>query len=97
MNQVDGQTTVFDFIDCQKEKFASERELLRTTGCQRTGCVFCGFGCHMEKDEGRFERLKRTHPKHYKAMNNIKSKGISYFEAIDWINENNGKGNMIKY
>lgn len=35
-----------------------------TTGVRRTGCVFCGFGLHM--DEGplnRFERLARTHPR----------------------------------
>jgi len=37
----------------------------RTTGCDRTGCIFCGFGAHLEKGEGRFERLKRTHPKQY--------------------------------
>lgn len=37
----------------------------RTTGCTRTGCIFCGFGAHLEKGEGRFERLKRTHPKQY--------------------------------
>ena len=38
---------------------------LKCTGCQRTGCIFCGFGAHLEKGEGRFERLKRTHPKQY--------------------------------
>ena len=38
---------------------------LCTTGCQRTGCVFCGFGAHLEKGEGRFQMLKRTHPKLY--------------------------------
>jgi hypothetical protein len=27
--------------------------------------VFCGFGAHLEKGEGRFVRLKRTHPKLY--------------------------------
>lgn len=36
---------------------------LCTTGAQRTGCIFCAYGAHMEKGEGRFERLKRTHPK----------------------------------
>ena len=36
-----------------------------TTGCDRTGCIFCGFGAHLEKGEGRFQRLKRTHPKQY--------------------------------
>ena len=34
-----------------------------TTGCNRTGCVFCGFGCHLEKEPNRFQRLKETHPK----------------------------------
>ena len=38
---------------------------LKCTGCQRTGCIFCGFGAHLEKGAGRFERLKRTHPKQY--------------------------------
>lgn len=38
---------------------------LCTTGCRRTGCIYCGFGAHLEKGEGRFERLKRTHPKQY--------------------------------
>lgn len=43
------------------ESFCGEQ--LCTTGCDRTGCIFCGFGAHLEKGEGRFERLKRTHPK----------------------------------
>ena len=38
---------------------------LCTTGCDRTGCIFCAFGAHLEKGESRFERLKRTHPRQY--------------------------------
>lgn len=38
---------------------------LRCTGCQRTGCMFCGFGAHLEKGINRFQRMKLTHPKHY--------------------------------
>lgn len=38
---------------------------LKCTGCQRTGCIFCGFGCHLEKGETRFQRLAKTHPKQY--------------------------------
>ena len=34
-----------------------------TTGCQRTGCIFCAYGCHLEKEPNRFQRLKQTHPK----------------------------------
>ena len=29
------------------------------------GCIFCGFGFHLEKGETRFQRLARTHPKQY--------------------------------
>lgn len=38
---------------------------LKCTGCERTGCIFCGFGCHREKGETRFQRLAKTHPKQY--------------------------------
>lgn len=37
---------------------------LCTTGCNRTGCIFCAFGAHLDK-ESRFERLKKTHPRQY--------------------------------
>lgn len=38
---------------------------LQCTGCNRTGCIFCGFGVHLEKGETRFQRLAKTHPKQY--------------------------------
>lgn len=41
---------------------------LRCTKCQRTGCIFCGYSAHHDKDgggESRFVRLKHTHPKQY--------------------------------
>lgn len=38
---------------------------LKTTGCKRTGCVYCPFGAHLEKGKTRFQRLKETHPKLY--------------------------------
>lgn len=38
---------------------------LKCTGCYRTGCVFCGFGVHLEKGETRFQRIARTHPRQY--------------------------------
>ena len=42
-----------------------EPERLITTGCDRTGCIFCMFGCHLEKEPNRFQRLKETHPRQY--------------------------------
>lgn len=64
---------------------------LKTTGEQRTGCMFCGYGCHLEKGEGRFERMKRTHPKQYNyIMKPWEDGGLGYKAVIDWINENGG-------
>ena len=69
---------------------------LKTTGCERTGCMFCGYGCHLEKSPGLFERMKETHPKQYEyIMKPWKDGGLGYKEVIDWINEH---GNLeIKY
>ena len=38
---------------------------LKCTGCDRTGCIYCGFGAHLERGETRFQRLARTHPRQY--------------------------------
>lgn len=89
MGQCENQMSLADF-----GIFDKERPLLKTTGCQRTGCVLCGFGCHLEK-ESRFLRLKETHPKFHNLLYILKNNGVTYAEAIDWVNEH---GNMnIKY
>lgn len=74
----------------------NDKPKLKTTGCSRTGCMFCGFGCHLEKGESRFELMKKTHPKQYDyIMKPWNEGGLGYKELIDWINEN---GNFnIKY
>ena len=79
-DQLSGQ---LDFSDLG---LASDNRKLKTTGCDRTGCMFCGFGCHLEK-ESRFERLKKTHPKIYDYIMRSKG-GLNYKEVIDWINDN---------
>ena len=83
-NEVKGQLDLADL-----GLFELERPHLETTGCSRTGCILCGYGCHLEKPgEGRFERLKETHPKFYNLLNVAKNNGITYAEAIKWVNEN---------
>lgn len=43
-----------------------ENGKLHCTGAQRTGCVWCPLGCHLEKgSDRRFLRLKETHPQLY--------------------------------
>ena len=43
---------------------------LHTTGCNRTGCMFCMYGLHLEGHPNRFERMKETHPKQYEYIMN---------------------------
>jgi 3'-phosphoadenosine 5'-phosphosulfate sulfotransferase (PAPS reductase)/FAD synthetase len=38
---------------------------LVTTGCDRTGCMFCCFGINRDPTPNRFQRMKITHPKQY--------------------------------
>ena len=40
-------------------------EKLCTTGCDRTGCIFCAFGAHLDKEPSRFQQQKYTHPRQY--------------------------------
>lgn len=35
------------------------------TGAERTGCMFCGFGIHLESEPNRFQLMKYSHPKQY--------------------------------
>lgn len=98
MGLPDGQLFLSDFIPGMKKKPLDMVDpLLKTTGCKRTGCVLCSYGCHLEKGESRFERLKKTHPKHYALLDKLTNSGVTYREAIDWINEHNGKGTIIRY
>ena len=58
--QADGQINLIDYLGCY-----DDTDALETTGCNRTGCIFCMFGCHLEKEPNRFQRLKRTHPRQW--------------------------------
>lgn len=59
---------------------------LHTTLCDRTGCVFCGFGCHLEKPENRFQRLKKTHPKLWEyCMKPVSEGGLGMKEVLEYI------------
>lgn len=59
-----GEIKPFDGLNFYEDSLTGKAPL-KCTGCQRTGCIFCAFGAHLEKGETRFQRLKRTHPKHW--------------------------------
>ena len=62
--------------------------VLKTTKCDRTGCVFCGFGIHLEKGENRYQRLERTHPQlHDYCMNKLGFKEVCNYMNIPYKNE----------
>ena len=80
---------------------------LYTTGCNRTGCIFCAFGCHLEKEPSRFQRLKQTHPRQYEYCicggeydeNGIlkpNKQGLGMGHVFDELNKLYGDG-FIKY
>ena len=77
MGCLNGQTFLYETGD----------EPLKTTGCKRTGCMLCGFGCHM-RDDTRFIELKESHPKMYNLLDVCKNNGVTFREAIEWTNEN---------
>ena len=98
MDIIEGQMSITDYEGFEDvELFDKERVPLKTTGCSRTGCVLCGFGCHLEsEEESRFRRLKETHPKFCALLDLIKNNGITYREAIEWTNEHLDSKHQIK-
>lgn len=67
-----------------------------TTKRKRTGCVFCGYGCHLEKEPNRFQQLAVSHPQLYDyCMRGGKydeqgiwqpDKGLGMAKVLDFIN-----------
>ena len=59
----------------------------KTTKCDRTGCMFCMFGCHLEKHPNRFERMKETHPAQYEwCMKPVEEGGLGLDEVLNYVN-----------
>jgi hypothetical protein len=68
-----------DIIEGKKGK-------LETTGIHRTGCIFCAFGCHLEKEPNRFQQLKLTHPKIWEyCLKPWSEGGLGMKEVLDYI------------
>lgn len=78
--------------------FDLEKPVYSTTGCKRTGCCFCGFGCHREKSPNRWELAEKlSNPKIIDYMlrggafdgNGLwkpDSTGLGFWFVIEWIN-----------
>lgn len=63
-----------------------EKNGLKTTGCNRTGCMFCMYGCHMEPSPNKFQRMVQTHPTIYRyCMKPWNEGGLGLAEVLDFI------------
>lgn len=60
-------------------------------GAERTGCMFCMFGVHLEKKPNRFQRMKQTHPKQYNYCINKLGCG----KVLDYIGVNYGQHEQL--
>lgn len=57
-----------------------------TTGEKRTGCMFCMFGVHLEKEPNRFQRMKETHPQIYDyCMRPTSEGGLGMDEVLTYL------------
>lgn len=54
------------------------------TGEQRTGCMFCAFGCHLEPEPNRFQRMQVERPIAYRICMNLKNNGVRYEDALNY-------------
>lgn len=55
----------------------------KCTGADRTGCMFCMFGVHLEKEPNRFQRMKVTHPNQYNyCMKPVSEGGLGLQEVL---------------
>ena len=78
---VNGQINMIDYLGAY-----DEQDALETTGCNRTGCMFCMFGCHLEKEPNRFQRMKITHPKQYAyCMKPVEEGGLGLDAVLSYL------------
>ena len=53
------ETDIWDYI----HKYNVPYSTIYDKGWDRTGCMFCMFGVHLEKEPNRFQRMHKTHRK----------------------------------
>lgn len=55
-------------------------------GYERTGCIFCAFGAHLDTQPTRFQRLQKTHPKLWRyCMRDWDAGGLGLRQVLEYI------------
>lgn len=58
----------------------------RTTGLERTGCMFCLFGCHLEDEPNRIQQMAASHPKQYEyCLRDSEAGGLGLRRVMEFI------------
>ena len=74
---------IWDYIKLYNTPYSKIYDM----GYERTGCMFCMFGAHLEKGKNRFQTMQSTHPKQYEyCMKNIEQGGLGLAKVLDYIN-----------
>ncbi len=74
------ESNIWDYIKKNNLKYSKIYDM----GYDRTGCMFCMFGCHLEKTPNRFILMNYTHPKLYNyCMNNLGLKNVLSYMGIN--------------
>ena len=60
--------------------------IYQTTGVNRTGCMWCGFGVHLQKNPNKFQQMKCTHPEiHDYCIRECENGGLGYGKIFDFM------------
>lgn len=71
------ESNIWDYIKFYNLPYSKIYDM----GYERTGCMFCMFGVHLEQYPNRFQRMQRTHPKQWEYC--INTLGLA--KVLDYI------------
>lgn len=73
-------------IDEYIKRFNLDLAEIYYKGYDRTGCMFCAFGAHLEHYPNRFQLMEKTHPQlHAYLLKPIEEGGLGMKEPLDFI------------
>ena len=72
------EADIWDYIKAQNIPYCK----IYDSGINRTGCMFCMFGVHLEESPNRFQQMAKTHPAQYDYCINKLGCG----RVLDYIN-----------
>lgn len=78
------ESDIWDYIKLNNLPYST----IYDTGVKRTGCIWCMFGVHLEKEPNRFQRMQITHPREYKyCMEKLGLKEVLEYINVPYENE----------